>query len=121
MLAEVQKSTSPRSSTLVPSRRPAVEHVASLVARHSNVPISLMFGRSRCRLGVARSRQLAMYLSHVMLGESLTAVGLAFGRDRTTVSYACGLIEDMRDDPQFDAEVSALEMQVQAGGQGHGH
>jgi chromosomal replication initiation ATPase DnaA len=54
-----------------------------------------------------------MYLAHVMLGESLTSVGLAFGRDRTTVSYACKLIEDLRDDPRFEAEVSALERELQ--------
>jgi chromosomal replication initiation ATPase DnaA len=48
-----------------------------------------------------------------MLGESLTSVGLAFGRDRTTVSYACNLIEDLRDDPRFEAEVSALERELQ--------
>lgn len=76
----------------------------------------MIFNASRCRIGVARSRQLAMYLAHVVLGVSLTAIGAAFGRDRTTVSYACHLIEDMRDDPDFDAEVTDLEMQLQNAG-----
>jgi chromosomal replication initiation ATPase DnaA len=50
-----------------------------------------------------------MYLTHVVYGRSLAEVGAAFGRDRTTVSYACGLIEDQRDDPHFDREVDRLE------------
>lgn len=91
----------------------AVGRVVNLVSKHCEVPANLILSTARGRLGIARSRQLAMYLAHVMLGESLSAVGAAFGRDRTTVSYACGLIEDMRDDPAFDAEVSVLEQQVQ--------
>ncbi|SMQ60940.1 dnaA protein helix-turn-helix [Devosia lucknowensis] len=90
-----------------------IQKVVDLVAGEFNVPPSLIFSATRCRLSVARARQLAMYLSHVILGSSLTAVGIAFGRDRTTVSYACGLIEDMRDDPVFDAELTALEAQLQ--------
>lgn len=55
-----------------------------------------------------------MYLSHVILGRSLAEIGSAFGRDRTTVSYACALIEDMRDDPVFDEEVSRFERRLEA-------
>lgn len=85
------------------------QRAAQLVARTQNIQKALLFKDSRCLADVARARQLAMYLTHVVLQESFTAVGLAFGRDRTTVSYACALIEDMRDDPLFDAEVSRLE------------
>jgi chromosomal replication initiation ATPase DnaA len=55
-----------------------------------------------------------MYLCHVAVGRSLQAVGEVFGRDRTTVSYACALIEDMRDDRAFDAAVAALELRIDA-------
>ncbi|OJT97560.1 hypothetical protein DEM27_02940 [Metarhizobium album] len=54
-------------------------------------------------------RQIAMYVCHVALGISLSDIGQAFGRDRTTVSHACGVVEDRRDDPAFDDFVSALE------------
>lgn len=93
----------------------AVIDVVRLVAERKSIPVSKILDASRCRLQVARARQLAMYLAHVILGESLTAIGAAFGRDRTTVSYACGLIEDMRDDPTFDAEVTELEICIQTG------
>jgi len=39
---------------------------------------------------------------HVALGMSLARVARAFGRDRPTVAYACHLIEDRRDDSDFD-------------------
>lgn len=90
--------------------------VVRLVARDRRVPVRQLLASSRRRAGVARARQLAMYLAHVVLSHSLTAVGEAFGRDRTTVSHACALIEDMRDDPAFDAAVSRLESALQSWG-----
>lgn len=102
-------------------RRGPADRVALLVAREKRIAKSLLFSRSRCGLKAARARQLAMYLTHVMLSQSLTAVGQAFGRDRTTVSYACALIEDMREDPGFDAEVCRLEAMLETGTDGrHG-
>ena len=62
-------------------------------------------GRSR----VAFARQVAMYLAHVTFGLTLTTVGQAFGRDRTTVSHACALVEDARDNPEFDRTLELLE------------
>jgi chromosomal replication initiation ATPase DnaA len=103
----------------MPRRRAAAQRacdeVIALVARQRNVPIRLLIHKSRSRRPAARARQLAMYLAHVVLGRSLTEIGTAFGRDRTTVSYACALIEDLRDDPRFDAEVEGFEQQLMAG------
>ena len=111
-------SLSPHDTGRSPARRQAAVHdcgdVIALVARQKNVPLRLFTHKSRSRLPVARARQLAMYLSHVVLGRTLLEIGYAFGRDRTTVSYACALIEDMRDDPRFDDEVSGLERQLEA-------
>jgi chromosomal replication initiation ATPase DnaA len=88
----------------------------SLVARDKNVPVRLLLHHSRCRASVAATRQLAMYLMHVALGRSLTDVGRMFGRDRTTVSHACARIEDMRELPRFDADVTRLEDVLSANG-----
>jgi chromosomal replication initiation ATPase DnaA len=87
--------------------------VIALVAQEKRIPIRLLMHKSRCRMGTARARQLAMYLCHVALGRSLQEVGDIFGRDRTTVSYACALMEDMRDDRSFDDAVSALELRIE--------
>lgn len=85
------------------------DDIAALIARENRVSIRLIMHSSRCRVDAARARQLAMYLAHTMLGQSLADVGEAFGRDRTTVSYACKLIEDLRDDREFEAAVTRLE------------
>jgi len=60
--------------------------------------------RSSCHV-----RQIAMYVSHVVLQISLTDIGQVFGRDRTTVSHACNVVEDRRDDVAFDDFVAAVE------------
>ncbi len=58
---------------------------------------------------IARVRQVAMYVAHVVLGLTMNEVGRGFGRDRTTVLYACHLIEDMREDEDFDRIVATIE------------
>lgn len=68
----------------------------------------------RCVVGIARVRQIAMYIAHVTLGLSMREVGDGFGRDRTTVLYACHQIEDMRDDEEFDGIVATAERVVRA-------
>jgi hypothetical protein len=55
-----------------------------------------------------------MYLALVPCGFKLTDTGRLFGRDRTTVAHACGVIEDMRDDPLFDRALDLLEWVVPA-------
>ncbi len=57
-------------------------------------------------------RQIAMYVCHVSLQVSLSDIGQAFGRDRTTVGHACHVVEDRRDDPAFDDFVSTVERLV---------
>lgn len=55
------------------------------------------------------ARQVAMYLTHVVFEMSLARVAVAFGRDRSTVGYACHQMEDRREEPAFDEWIEALE------------
>ena len=50
---------------------------------------------------------------------AMSEVGIGFNRDRTTVAHACHLIEDLRDDVEFDRLVAMAERIVTAslGGQ----
>lgn len=66
------------------------------------------------RRSLCHVRQIAMYVCHVVLQVSLTDIGLAYGRDRTTVGHACRVIEDRRDDQGYDEFVSAVERVVAA-------
>lgn len=63
----------------------------------------------RCRRDVARVRQIGMYVAHTAFGMAMREVAAGFSRDRTTVMHACHLIEDMRDDADFDAIVTSFE------------
>jgi chromosomal replication initiation ATPase DnaA len=58
----------------------------------------------------ALTRQIAMYLIHVLLSRPQEVVGVLFGRERTTVTHACATIEALRDDdPALDAELTGIE------------
>lgn len=54
-------------------------------------------------------RQIAMYVCHVTLRMPMSQIADACARDRTTVSHACHMTEDRRDDPLFDAFVACVE------------
>lgn len=83
--------------------------IAITVAAAFAVPLVEMRAATRRPRAVAFARQSAMYLAHVSFGLTLTDVGRAFGRDRTTAAYACEQIEFWRDDPILDAALEALE------------
>lgn len=83
--------------------------VEATVARVFGVPQHGFGLESRGPSEVAFARQVAMYLVHVAGGLTLTEVGLAFGRDRTTVGYGCFIVEDRRDDPRLDRALEMIE------------
>jgi chromosomal replication initiation ATPase DnaA len=78
-----------------------------------DVPVSSILDADRSSDAVL-ARGLAMYLAHVGSGMSLGRVARIFGRDRSTVAYACRLIEDRRDNPRFDKWLEALERSAAA-------
>lgn len=86
--------------------------VVRIVSAHRGIPRRLLMSPTRSRSKIAAARQLAMYLCHVLLELNMTEVGRYFGRDRTTVSHACVLIEDAREDVAVDAEIQALEDRI---------
>jgi chromosomal replication initiation ATPase DnaA len=63
---------------------------------------------------IARVRQIGMYICHVVIGMTMQDVAIGFMRDRSTVVHACHLIEDMRDDVDFDAIICTIERIAQA-------
>ena len=64
--------------------------------------------RERRRLA-CHVRQIAMYVCHVALQMRMSTIGEGFGRDRSTVAHACAVVEDRRDDRDFDEFVGAME------------
>lgn len=78
-------------------------------ARAEDLPESAVRRRPRCH-----RRQVAMYLSHVVLSVPYRSIAIAFGRDRTTVVHACSVTEDRRDDAHYDRFVERCERCIQA-------
>lgn len=60
----------------------------------------------------AMARQVAMYLAHTGLDWTQARTGIAFGREKSTVSYACSRVEDRREDADFDRRIAQLEAWV---------
>lgn len=83
--------------------------VISVISAGFQIDPLAVLSPTRRKAQVALSRQVSMYLAHVSLGMSLTEVGRGFDRDRTTVAHACQLIEDLRDEPEFDFALDHLE------------
>jgi hypothetical protein len=86
----------------------------SLAAFATRVPQDLIRLPARGSHEVAFARQVAMYLTHVAAGMSLARVALAFRRDRSTVAHACHKVEDLREEPGFDAWIDQLEDAMRA-------
>jgi chromosomal replication initiation ATPase DnaA len=83
--------------------------VLDILSAFFNVDGRDLRSHSRCERSVARVRQVGMYVAHVTLALTMAEVGRAFGRDRSTVNHACHLIEDMREDLEFDRIIQTIE------------
>ncbi len=88
---------------------PEAQFVLNLVASARQVHPFALLSKKRGDERVCLSRQIAMYLTNVILRRSLTYTGVLFDRDRRTVAYACGRIEDLRERPHFDRVLSCFE------------
>ncbi|MBS3651107.1 chromosomal replication initiator protein DnaA [Pseudaminobacter sp. 19-2017] len=76
-------------------KRPRIEDIQRVVARHYNVSKTELLSNRRTRT-IVKPRQIAMYLAKVMTPRSLPEIGRRFGgRDHTTVLHAVRKIEDL--------------------------
>jgi len=86
----------------------ACKLAALLVADALQTNLSDILAQTRGSQAHAHARQAAMYLAHVALGISFTAIGKFFRRDHSTVAHGCRRVEDRRDDPTFDMLMAEL-------------
>jgi hypothetical protein len=86
----------------------------AFVAQVFKVPLKGLAAPTRAAPKVAFARQVAMYLTHTVFKVSLTRTGAAFGRDRTTASYACRVIEEAREDESLDDAVEGIAAMLRA-------
>ncbi|WP_115672456.1 helix-turn-helix domain-containing protein [Ciceribacter selenitireducens] len=93
---------------------PADRRIVCMVVRQLTAELLGVVGdrqevRRARRRASCHVRQIAMYVCHVALSMSYGEIAEAFGLDRTTVSHACHVVEDRRDDAAFDTFVSTVE------------
>ena len=89
--------------------------VAFCVARDFGLDMAALFAPTRGAPRTAFARQVAMYLAHTGFELSFETISRVFDRDRTTVSHACHVVEDGRDDIWLDCRLEALDLFCRTG------
>jgi len=86
--------TGPHSLSETPRRR--LTRLVAALAEEAGVEASDVWREHRGRRDVARVRQLAMWIWRYGGDQirNFTEVGIAFRRDRTTVSHACTIMDN---------------------------
>ena len=79
----------------------SIENIQRTVAEYYKLRVADLLSKTRAR-NIARPRQLAMYFSKEYTDLSLDKIGERFGRDHTTVLYACRKVEELT---QADARI----------------
>lgn len=93
-------------------RDPVAFALVERVARLRRVALRDVLQGTRGGTNTALTRQIAMYLVHVLLSRPQEFVGILFDRERTTVSHACAAIEALREkDSALDAELLEVELE----------
>lgn len=77
-----------------PRQKISVDQILKAVAAIFDVRVSDLRGNARTK-EVALSRQVAMYLAHKLINESLQMLGASFNRTHSTVLHACKNIKEM--------------------------
>lgn len=88
---------------------PELAAIVARVAAAWEVPArDLRAGRKGSRRAV-QARQVAIYLAVVGLERTRKGVAPFFRRHPSVVGHAVRVVEDLRDDPEFDAALAELE------------
>jgi len=95
------------------SSGPKPEEIINGVEAYYDISRDDLVGRSRHK-DVVHARHVAMYLCRTLTTKSLASIGLQFaGRDHSTVSHACGKIEDLLDvEPELDKEIDEVKRKI---------
>lgn len=87
--------------------------VGLLVETIHGIGWSELTGPKRGPVQTIRIRHIAMYLTHIAGGLSLTATGILFERDRRTVAHAAALVEDRREhDRHLDLALDVMARSI---------
>jgi chromosomal replication initiation ATPase DnaA len=99
-------------SISAPNEKLLATFVNQMVASAFELPAERLLRYDRGNARATRARQISIYLMHTALSFSLASISRIYNKDRTTIGYACRVIEDLRDTPAFDDKISELEETV---------
>lgn len=83
--------------------------VLSLVASIYDVPVGELVHVTRGSNKAVAARQVAMYLSHIVLAMTITDLAKAFHRRPSSTLHAVRRVEAMRENAKVDLTLSWLE------------
>lgn len=91
----------------------SIKSIKKRVADNFSIDVDMLVARKKTQ-NIVLARQVAMYLSRMLTGNSLKSIGDEFGgRDHSTVIHACNLVEDlMATDTNFRQRVQTLQRQL---------
>jgi chromosomal replication initiation ATPase DnaA len=87
----------------------AVGLAQAVAAQGFGVPMETMTAPETGEQRAVRARQVAMYLSRMVLKRGPCEIARAFRRTHPAVLNACRRVEEAREDPGFDRTVEWLE------------
>ncbi len=88
---------------------PTAEQIINRIAEHYHLRPTDIRGNRR-PANIANPRQMAMFLTRKLTNLSFPEIGREFGRDNSTVQYACRKVEEQAQiDPNLRAEIDLLE------------
>ncbi len=90
----------------------SIEGIQKAVAEHFEIRLGDLVGPKRPQ-NIAWPRQIAMYLSRTMTGQSFPVIGDAFSRNHATIVHACQLVERRQnEDMKLKHTLSLLRQRV---------
>lgn len=100
------------SSLNKPGDKLLATFVNQMVASAFELPAERLLRYDRGNAKAVRARQIAIYLMHTGLSFPLSKISYIYRKDRTTIGYACRVVEDLRDTPAFDDRIIELEQTI---------
>ena len=98
---------------MVFKKRPAMEtalrdEIAGLVATELGLSTSDIIRGKKVSPWSVFARQLCYYLANVECGFTMSSIAAVFDRERSSIAYGIGQIEDLREAPAFELVIGRM-------------
>jgi len=95
-----------------PREKITVEQILKSVASVFQVRVSDLKGTTRIK-SIATPRQVAMYLSKLLVNDSLMSLGVFFNKTHSTILHACKTVEQkMKEDDSLKHQIDQVKQSL---------